>query len=68
MSFFRHNYPGQNVVETFGHVVSLSGSLLVSFIPILLFAIFMPETLGHRGDLAAAEDKKEIPHDYFKAA
>ena len=35
------------VVEKLGHVVSLSGSLILSIIPILLFS-FMPETLGTR--------------------
>lgn len=41
------NFLGQLVVENFGHVTSLVGSLIISAIPLLLFA-FMPETLGHR--------------------
>lgn len=43
------NFLGQIVVERFGHVASLSASLVISIIPLLLFAA-MPETLGHRGD------------------
>jgi Na+/serine symporter len=43
------NYFGQQVVEYFGHSTSLAGSLIVSFIPILIFGMFMPETLGARG-------------------
>ncbi|GKY91176.1 hypothetical protein MPSEU_000090300 [Mayamaea pseudoterrestris] len=41
------NFLGQLVVEKFGHVASLTGSLFISIIPILLF-LFMPETLGQR--------------------
>ena len=41
------NFIGQMVVEKFGHIVSLTGSLFISFVPILLFC-FMPETLGDR--------------------
>jgi len=43
------NLLGQIIVEHLGHVASLSGSLILSFIPIALFAICMPETLGSRG-------------------
>ena len=43
------NYLGQKVVEQFGHVTSLMGSFVISFIPIILFALFMPETMGKRG-------------------
>jgi len=43
------NFIGQILVEKFGHIVSLTGSLIISFVPILLFC-FMPETLGHRED------------------
>ena len=42
------NYLGQLVVQHFGHIASLSGSLVISFIPIVLFSL-MPETYGHRG-------------------
>eukprot|EP00566_Odontella_aurita_P012655 CAMPEP_0113575864 /NCGR_PEP_ID=MMETSP0015_2-20120614/27945_1 /TAXON_ID=2838 /ORGANISM="Odontella" /LENGTH=489 /DNA_ID=CAMNT_0000479171 /DNA_START=255 /DNA_END=1724 /DNA_ORIENTATION=- /assembly_acc=CAM_ASM_000160 len=45
------NFLGQLVVQEFGHVASLLGSLMISFIPILVFAIFMPETLGRRGHI-----------------
>lgn len=50
------NFLGQHVVEAFGHVASLSGSLILSFIPIAIFALFMPETLGDRG--SRIKDKK----------
>lgn len=43
------NFFGQMVVEHLGHVTSLSGSLVLSFIPIMIFAFFMPETLNTRG-------------------
>jgi len=42
------NLIGQHVVEKLGHVTSLSGSLVLSVLPILIFAFFMPETLGDR--------------------
>jgi hypothetical protein len=42
------NYLGQMVVEHYGHVASLLCSLLISFIPIVLFST-MPETYGCRG-------------------
>jgi len=45
------NFIGQHVVENFGHVTSLTGSLLLSIIPILIFGCFMPETLGDRGSV-----------------
>eukprot|EP00957_Ditylum_brightwellii_P102876 7839942-Ditylum_brightwellii.AAC.1 len=53
------NYIGQTVVETLGHVASLSGSLVLSFIPVILFACFMPETMRKRGNIAnkATEEK-----------
>jgi len=38
-----------------GHVASLTGSLVLSFVPIVLFGFVMPETLGHRG-----KEKKKI--------
>jgi len=43
------NFLGQIVVERFGHVASLCGSLVISLAPILLFSA-MPETFGRRGD------------------
>lgn len=42
------NLLGQMVVEKLDHVASLSGSLILSVIPIVLFALGMPETLGMR--------------------
>ena len=43
------NYLGQKVAEHFGYTHSLIGSLIISIIPIVLFATYMPETLGKRG-------------------
>lgn len=43
------NLLGQMAVEKLGHVASLSGSLFISLIPIMLFAIGTPETHGRRG-------------------
>lgn len=43
------NLLGQIIVEKMGHVASLSGSLVLSVIPIVLFAVGMPETYGQRG-------------------
>jgi len=43
------NYLGQKVVEHFGHTTSLIGSFLISIVPIVVFVVFMPETLGRRG-------------------
>eukprot|EP00977_Amphora_coffeiformis_P025695 scaffold21458_cov167-Amphora_coffeaeformis.AAC.7 len=48
------NFLGQMVVEKFGHVASLTGSLILSVVPLLLFS-FMPETQGHRGDRVAKD-------------
>ena len=46
------NFLGQLVVQHFGHVASLMGSLLLSIVPIVLFST-MPETYGHRCDQRA---------------
>ena len=51
------NYLGQLVVEKFGHIASLSGSLVLSFVPALIFGLFMPETLGARD--AALQHKEQ---------
>mmetsp|Transcript_2804 Transcript_2804/g.5984 ORF Transcript_2804/g.5984 Transcript_2804/m.5984 type:complete len:484 (-) Transcript_2804:346-1797(-) len=45
------NLLGQMIVEKMGHVASLSGSLVLSVIPIVLFSIGMPETYGQRGNV-----------------
>lgn len=50
------NFLGQLVVEHFGHVASLMGSLILSVVPIAVFGIFMPETLGRRGHIALEPD------------
>eukprot|EP00594_Rhizosolenia_setigera_P002511 CAMPEP_0178946760 /NCGR_PEP_ID=MMETSP0789-20121207/4464_1 /TAXON_ID=3005 /ORGANISM="Rhizosolenia setigera, Strain CCMP 1694" /LENGTH=390 /DNA_ID=CAMNT_0020626787 /DNA_START=271 /DNA_END=1443 /DNA_ORIENTATION=+ len=42
------NFLGQLVVEHFGHEWSLTGSLILSFIPIIIFQLFMPETMNER--------------------
>jgi len=42
------NFLGQNVVEIYGHVASLTASLILSFVPVVVFGCFMPETLGDR--------------------
>jgi len=53
------NLIGQNVVEKFGHVTSLSGSLVISAIPVLIFGFFMPETLGDRCGKTVNANKKD---------
>mmetsp|Transcript_26537 Transcript_26537/g.39255 ORF Transcript_26537/g.39255 Transcript_26537/m.39255 type:complete len:460 (-) Transcript_26537:1695-3074(-) len=44
------NFFGQMMVEKMDHVASMSGSFLISFIPIATFMFFMPETLKTRGE------------------
>jgi MFS family permease len=51
------NLIGQHLVEMFGHVTSLTGSLILSVVPILIFGFFMPETLGSRGGTTISEKK-----------
>lgn len=46
------NFIGQHIVENYGHVASLLGSLVLSLIPIVIFGCFMPETMGDRGKLS----------------
>lgn len=46
------NLLGQLVVEKYGHVASLTGSMFLSVIPIALFSLAMPETTGSRGKKA----------------
>ena len=60
------NFFGQMVVEKLGHVASLSGSLLLSFIPITIFAIFMAETKGHRGETGDAIAQKHVVEEKMK--
>ena len=50
------NFLGQHVVEQFGHVASLTVSLIISFIPITIFSLLMPETLGDRDRKPTSED------------
>ena len=51
------NYLGQHVVESFGHVASLVGSLGLSIVPLIIFGCFMPETLGERA--SKGQDPKD---------
>lgn len=56
------NFLGQLTVEKMGHVVSLTGSLALSVVPIVLFSVGMPETLGQRGKLPQQE-AREVESD-----
>jgi hypothetical protein len=49
------NFLGQLAVEKLGHVEALAGSMIISFIPIVLFGWFMPETIGQRGRLMPSQ-------------
>lgn len=57
------NYLGQVVVEKLGHVASLSGSLILSLIPIVLFGVFMPETMGRRGEFSKTVNEEAAPYN-----
>eukprot|EP00536_Pseudo-nitzschia_multiseries_P007474 jgi/Psemu1/195739/e_gw1.177.50.1 len=57
------NFIGQHVVETYGHVVSLTGSLVLSAVPIFIFGSFMPETLGCRGGAAKLRSSSSCSSD-----
>jgi hypothetical protein len=59
------NFLGQQVVEQFGHVASLTGSLIISFIPIAIFGLLMPETLGDR-DRNTSSDCSESEEETAK--
>eukprot|EP00533_Pseudo-nitzschia_delicatissima_P013299 CAMPEP_0197273348 /NCGR_PEP_ID=MMETSP1432-20130617/11157_1 /TAXON_ID=44447 /ORGANISM="Pseudo-nitzschia delicatissima, Strain UNC1205" /LENGTH=326 /DNA_ID=CAMNT_0042738999 /DNA_START=32 /DNA_END=1012 /DNA_ORIENTATION=+ len=59
------NYIGQHIVENFGHVASLTGSLLLSIIPIVVFGCFMPETLGDRGATKDKGKRNLLPNDNY---
>ena len=62
------NFIGQHIVENFGHVTSLAGSLFLSFIPILVFGHFMPETLGSRGSAQQSANKDNGATSYVQMA
>jgi hypothetical protein len=49
----------QQVVERYGHVASLTGSLVLSIVPLLIFGCFMPETLGKRGSVINTRNQKK---------
>lgn len=53
------NYLGQKVVEHVGHVASLVGSLVISIVPIVVFVLFMPETLGKRGSASSTSTRSK---------
>jgi hypothetical protein len=50
------------MVEKYGHVSSLWGSFAVSIIPVVLFGLLMPETIGQRGYLVPGKPqfKEEV--------
>lgn len=52
------NFLGQMVVEHYGYVASLTGSLVLSIIPIILFSN-MPETYGLRGQSRIVDYKTQ---------
>jgi len=54
------NLLGQIVVEKLGHAASLTGSLLLSIIPVVLFSCCMPETLGQRGKLLSSKEMTRV--------
>mmetsp|Transcript_1438 Transcript_1438/g.2041 ORF Transcript_1438/g.2041 Transcript_1438/m.2041 type:complete len:465 (+) Transcript_1438:36-1430(+) len=60
------NYFGQLVVEHFGHVASLTGSLVLSIVPILLFSM-MPETYGDRS-VRTNQSKEQKEYETFITA
>jgi hypothetical protein len=51
------------VVEHFGHLASLMGSLVLSVVPILLFST-MPETYGRRGERVQKKEKPTATQGY----
>lgn len=63
------NFLGQMVVEKMGHVSSLLGSFFLSFIPIVVFSLFMPETKNTRGHSVAVDESSspEMDGDYVLA-
>lgn len=60
------NFLGQHIVEQFGHVASLTGSLILSVIPIMIFGTFMPETLGDRGQSTSSSSSSVAELDPLK--
>lgn len=58
------NLLGQMMVEKLGHVASLTGSFVISFIPIALFSILMPETLNTRGQSKISDKPTQCKTDY----
>jgi hypothetical protein len=56
------------MVERYGHISSLWGSFAVSIIPLVLFGLLMPETIGQRGYLAPGKPQhKEEAGQHFRA-
>ena len=60
------NFFGQLVVEKLGHMESLMGSLGISIIPVLLFGLFMPETMGQRGSYNKPQTPKQETNQYVE--
>ena len=63
------NFIGQLVVEKMGHAASLSGSFILSLIPVVVFGIMMPETMGRRGHGYAPKPHKaenEMRHNQME--
>jgi len=57
------NLLGQMAVEKLGHVASLSGSFVISLVPICLFAFMMPETYGKREGMESENGEMKSPAD-----
>jgi len=55
------NLLGQMAVEKLGHVASLSGSFVISLVPICLFAFMMPETYGKREGMGSENEEMKPP-------
>ena len=62
------NFFGQMVVERMGHVASLSGSLVISFFPIVIFGMFMPETMNTRGKKFSDHLSTPVEHGEYVLA
>lgn len=58
------NYLGQIIVQHFGHIASLTGSLVLSIVPILLFS-HMPETLGRRDAAQKQQRGSSVEYESF---
>ena len=57
---------GQYVVEHFGHSKALFGALIISFVPIIIFGLFMPETLNTRGNNSEPDDSISLTDEKIR--